>query len=80
MKNSENKKTKDLDIGIEINDIVSDIDKVMKMIQNIDSLDASTISENADKITNDSKAMNKEIQDKYNPIIQKLKNNLDIKK
>jgi len=80
MKNSENKKAKDLDIGIELDDIVSDMDKVMKMIQNIDNLDASTISENADKITNDSKAINKEIQDKYNPIIQKLKNNLDSKK
>mgnify|MGYP003121282851 CR=1 FL=1 len=76
----QSKKSKKDNIGIEIDEIVSDMNRVMDMLTNVDNIDISTVGKNVDKITKDSNLINKEIQKKYNPIIQKLKNNLGPRK
>tara|TARA_R110001592_G_C12605040_1_gene696226 strand:- start:46 stop:273 length:228 start_codon:yes stop_codon:yes gene_type:complete len=66
-----------IDIGIKVEDIVSDLEKVMNLISTIDNKDISTLSKNLDQMSDESNNIKKEIEDKYSPIIEKLKKNLD---
>ena len=60
---------------IDPEELLKDFDNILSLINNInsknvDELDLATLSNKAKKIQ-------KETEDKYNPIIKKLKNNLD---
>jgi len=56
-------------------DIMGDFEKVMSLVGEIESKDILKIDIN--KIDKQSEILKKEIEDKYNPIIKKLKKNLD---
>ena len=59
-------------------EIIADFDKIMSFVGKIEDSDISSL--NMDEIDDQTKKIKKEIEDKYNPIIKKLKNNLDTKK
>ena len=59
-------------------DIIADFDKIMSFVGKIEDSDLSSL--NIDEIEGQTNKMKKEIEDKYNPIIKKLKKNLDTKK
>jgi hypothetical protein len=56
-------------------ELLNDFNKIMSVINNISKQDISELDLNSlnDKV----KKVKKETEDKYNPIIKKLKNNLD---
>jgi len=56
-------------------DIMGDFEKIMSLVGEIESKDILKIDIN--KIDKQSEILKKEIEDKYNPIIKKLKKNLD---
>ena len=56
-------------------ELLKDFDKVMSFISKMDNQDLSKI--NLDSLSNKSKKIQKEIEDKYNPIIKKLQKDLD---
>tara|TARA_R110000765_G_scaffold121825_1_gene218170 strand:- start:20 stop:244 length:225 start_codon:yes stop_codon:yes gene_type:complete len=59
-------------------EIMADFDKIMSFVGKIEGSDLSSL--NIDEIDDQTKKIKKEIEDKYNPIIKKLKNNLDTEK
>ena len=59
-------------------EIIADFDKIMSFVGKIENSDLSSL--NIDEIDNQTENLKKEIEDKYNPIIKKLKKNLDTKK
>ena len=59
-------------------EIIADFDKIMSFVGKIEDLDLSSL--NMNEINDQTENLKKEIEDKYNPIIKKLKNNLDTKK
>ena len=59
-------------------EIIADFDKIMSFVGKIE--DSDLLSLNIDEIDDQTNKMKKEIEDKYNPIIKKLKDNLDTKK
>ena len=70
----QNKKVKN-DITPE--DIMGDFAKIMSLVEKME--DEDILSLNIDEIDKQSEIIRKEIEDKYNPIIKKFKNNLDSK-
>ena len=70
----QNKKVKN-DITPE--DIMGDFAKIMSLVEKME--DEDILSLNIDEIDKQSEIIRKEIEDKYNPIIKKLKDNLDSK-
>ena len=70
----QNKKVKN-DITPE--DIMGDFAKIMSLVEKME--DEDVLSLNIDEIDKQSEIIRKEIEDKYNPIIKKLKDNLDSK-
>ena len=56
-------------------ELLKDFDKIMSFISKMDNQDLSKI--NLDSLSNKSKKIQKEIEDKYNPIIKKLQKDLD---
>ena len=54
---------------------MGDFEKIMSLVGEIESKDILKIDIN--KIDKQSEILKKEIEDKYNPIIKKLKKNLD---
>ena len=59
-------------------EIIADFDKIMSFVGKIENSDLSSL--NIDEIDGQTENLKKEIEDKYNPIIKKLKKNLDTKK
>ena len=59
-------------------EIIADFDKIMSFVEKIE--DSDLLSLNIDEIDDQTNKMKKEIEDKYNPIIKKLKDNLDTEK
>ena len=59
-------------------EIIADFDKIMSFVEKIEDSDLSSL--NINEIDDQTKKIKKEIEDKYNPIIKKLKDNLDTKK
>ena len=59
-------------------EIIADFDKIMSFVGKIEDSDLSSL--NIDEIEGQTNKMKKEIEDKYNPIIKKLKDNLDTEK
>ena len=59
-------------------EIIADFDKIMSFVGKIEDSDLSSL--NMNEINDQTENLKKEIEDKYNPIIKKLKNNLDTKK
>jgi hypothetical protein len=70
----QNKKVKN-DITPE--DIMGDFAKIMSLVEKMENEDVLGL--NIDEINKQSEIIRKEIEDKYNPIIKKLKDNLDSK-
>jgi hypothetical protein len=68
----QNKKVKN-DITPE--DIMGDFAKIMSLVEKMENEDVLGL--NIDEINKQSEIIRKEIEDKYNPIIKKLKDNLD---
>ena len=58
--------------------ILEDFDKIMSFINSLEDQDLTKV--NFDKLGIESENIKKEIEDKYNPIINKLNKNLDSKK
>ena len=58
--------------------ILEDFDKIMSFINKLDGQDLTKI--NFDELGIESENIKKEIEKKYNPIIDKLNKNLDSKK
>ena len=56
-------------------ELLKDFDKIMSFISKIDGKDLTKI--NLESLSNKTEKIKKEVEDKYNPIIKKLKNNLD---
>ena len=56
-------------------ELLKDFDKIMSFISKMDNQDLSKI--NLDSLSNKSKKIQKEIEDKYNPIIKKIQKDLD---
>ena len=59
-------------------EIIADFDKIMSFVGKIEGSDLSSL--NINEIDDQTENLKKEIEDKYNPIIKKLKKNLDTKK
>ena len=55
--------------------LLEDFNKIISFIEKLDNQDLSKI--NLDSLSNKSKKIQKEIEDKYNPIIKKLQKDLD---
>ena len=55
-------------------DIMGDFEKIMSLVGKIENEDVSSL--NIGEIDKQSEIIRKEIEDKYNPIIKKLKDNL----
>ena len=58
-------------------DIMGDFEKIMSLVGKIENEDVLKLDIN--EIDKQSEILRKEIEDKYNPIIKKLKDNLDSK-
>jgi hemerythrin-like domain-containing protein len=58
--------------------LLGDFDKIMEFINKVEGQDLSKI--NLEELEEQTKQIKKEIEDKYNPIIDKLNKNLDSKK
>ena len=58
--------------------LMGDFDKIMDFMKKIEGQDLNKI--NLDEIEDQTEQIKKEIEDKYNPIINKLNKNLDSKK
>ena len=56
-------------------ELLKDFDEILSFISKMDNQDLSKI--NLDSLSNKSKKIQKEIEDKYNPIIKKLQKDLD---
>ena len=56
-------------------ELLKDFDKIMSFISKMENQDLTKI--NLESLSNKTKKIQKDIEDKYNPIIKKLKNNLD---
>ena len=56
-------------------ELLNDFNKIMSVINNISKQDISELDLNS--LNDIVKKVKKETEDKYNPIIKKLKNNLD---
>jgi|TARA_R110002051_G_scaffold58813_1_gene107976 hypothetical protein len=56
-------------------DIMGDFEKIMSLVGKIENEDVLKLDIN--EIDKQSEILRKEIEDKYNPIIKKLKDNLD---
>ena len=56
-------------------ELLKDFDKVMSFISKIDGKDLTKI--NLESLSNRTKKIQKEIEDKYNPIIKKIQKDLD---
>ena len=67
------KKSNKLDITPE--QLIGDFDKIMDFMKKIEGQDLTKI--NLEEIENQTEQIKKEIEDKYNPIIDKLNKNLD---
>ena len=59
-------------------EIIADFDKIMSFVGKLENSDLSSL--NMDEMDDQTNKIKKEIEDKYNPIIKKLKKNLDTKK
>ena len=59
-------------------ELLKDFDKVMSFISKMENQDLTKI--NLESLSNRTKKIQKEIEDKYNPIISKLKKDLDSNK
>jgi len=70
------KKSNKLDITPE--QLIGDFDKIMDFMKKIEGQDLTKI--NLEEIEEQTEQIKKEIEDKYNPIINKLNKNLDSKK
>ena len=57
--------------------ILEDFDKIMSFVNNLEGQDLTKV--NFDKLGIESESIKKEIEKKYNPIIDKLKKDLDSK-
>ena len=55
--------------------LIGDFDKIMDFMKKIEGQDLTKI--NLEEIENQTEQIKKEIEDKYNPIIDKLNKNLD---
>ncbi len=58
-------------------EVIKDFDKIMEFINKIENQDLNKI--NVEEIENQTEQIKKEIEKKYNPVIDKLKDNLDSK-
>ena len=58
--------------------LIGDFDKIMDFMKKIEGQDLTKI--NLEEIEEQTEQIKKEIEDKYNPIINKLNKNLDSKK
>jgi len=67
------KKSDKLDITPE--QLIEDFDKIMDFMKKIEGQDLTKI--NLEEIEDQTEQIKKEIEDKYNPIIDKLNKNLD---
>ena len=59
-------------------ELLKDFDKIMSFISKMENQDLTKI--NLESLSNRTKKIQKEIEDKYNPIISKLKKDLDSNK
>jgi len=58
--------------------LLGDFDKIMEFVNKLEGQDLSKI--NLEELEEQTEQIKKEIEDKYNPIINKLNKNLDSKK
>ena len=56
-------------------ELLKEFDQIISLINNISNQDLTQL--NLDELSDRAKKIQKETEDKYNPIIKKLKNNLD---
>ena len=56
-------------------ELLKDFDKVMSFISKMENQDLTKI--NLESLSNKTKKIQKDIEDKYNPIIKKIQKNLD---
>tara|TARA_B100000963_G_C22051437_1_gene419720 strand:+ start:251 stop:466 length:216 start_codon:yes stop_codon:yes gene_type:complete len=70
------KKSKKL--GITPEELLGDYNKIMEFVNKIEGQDLSKI--NLEELEEQTEQVKKEIEDKYNPIIDKLNKNLDSEK
>ena len=56
-------------------ELLKEFDQIISLINNISNQDLTQL--NLDELSDKAKKIQKETEDKYNPIIKKLKNNLD---
>ena len=55
--------------------LLEDFNKIISFIEKLDNQDLSKMD--LEKLSVNSEKIKKEMEDKYNPVIKKLKNNLD---
>jgi hypothetical protein len=56
-------------------ELLKDFDKIMSFISKMENQDLTKI--NLESLSNKTKKIQKDIEDKYNPIIKKIQKNLD---
>ena len=56
-------------------ELLNDFDRIISFINKLESKDLTKV--NLDELNVNSNKLKKEMEDKYNPLIRKLKNNLD---
>ena len=59
-------------------DLVGDFNKIMEFIEKLEGQDLTKVS--LEEIEDQTEKIKKDIEDKYNPLINKLKKNLDTEK
>jgi len=64
--------------SINPDDLVGDFNKILDFIKKLEGQDLTKVS--LEEIEDQTEKIKKDIEDKYNPLINKLKKNLDTKK
>ena len=72
------KKQQDIEKNINQKDFFKDVDRILSFSDQVNNINSKNVDElDLETLSNKAKKIKEETEKKYNPVIKKLKNNLD---